>query len=251
MSMPEEFDKNMEGVFSGGEPRNELENVTEDAVIVEETPQFSHRPYEQQEEQPYAGQVYPNDVQQVGSEQPYAGQVYPNDVQQMGSEQPYTGQIYPNHGQQPYTGQIVPGGGQQMYTGSVYQNGGGQPYNGQGGNNWQGGQNGGAPRRAPKKKNLDMVEDVEKLIYKGWRETQNPKNMKIIDFSPEQPGVIIKGKTSNYESRETKNGGYLISFDIYDGSSSINVKAFLKANEYEEVHPKMKGCPPVRLIGTY
>ena len=149
MSMPEEFDKNMEGVFSGGEPRNELENVTEDTVIVEETPQFSHQPYEQQEEQPYtgqvyqgdvqqveneqpyAGQVYPNDVQQVGSEQPYAGQVYPNDVQQMGSEQPYTGQIYPNHGQQPYTGQIVPGGGQQMYTGSVYQNGGGQPYNGQ------------------------------------------------------------------------------------------------------------------------
>ena len=121
----------------------------------------------------------------------------------------------------------------------------------QGGNNWQGGQNGGAPRRAPKKKNLDMVEDIEKLIYKGWRETQNPKNMRIVDFSPEQPGVIIKGKTSNYESRETKNGGYLISFDIYDGSSSINVKAFLKANEYEEVHPKMKGCPPVRLIGTY
>ena len=120
----------------------------------------------------------------------------------------------------------------------------------QSGNSWQGNQNG-APRRAPKKKNLDMVEDVEKLIYKGWRETQNPKNIKIIDFSPEQPGVIIKGKTSNYESRETKNGGYLISFDIYDGSSSINVKAFLKANEYEEVHPKMKGCPPVRLIGTY
>ena len=108
-----------------------------------------------------------------------------------------------------------------------------------------------APRRTPRKRNLDMVEDVEKLIYKGWRETQNPKTIKIIDFSPEQPGVIIKGKTSNYDSRETKNGGYLISFDIYDGSSSINVKAFLKANEYEEVHPKMKKCPAVRLIGTY
>ena len=108
-----------------------------------------------------------------------------------------------------------------------------------------------APRRAPRKRNLDMVEDVEKLIYKGWRDTQNPKSLKIIDFSPEQPGVIIKGKTSNYDSRETKNGGFLISFDIYDGSSSINVKAFLKANEYEEVHSKMKKCPAVRLIGTY
>lgn len=120
-------------------------------------------------------------------------------------------------------------------------------------NSWQGGSSwqGNGQRRAPRKKNLDMVEDIEKLIYKGWRETQSPKPVKIIDFSPEQPGVIIRGKTSNYDSRETKNGGFLISFDIYDGSSSINVKAFLKANEYEEVHPKMKKCPPVRLIGTY
>ena len=78
-----------------------------------------------------------------------------------------------------------------------------------------------------------------------------PASLSIIDFSPEQPGVIVKGKTSNYDSRETKNGGYLISFDIYDGSSSINVKAFLKANEYQEVHPKMKNCPAVRIIGTY
>ena len=29
------------------------------------------------------------------------------------------------------------------------------------------------------------------------------------------------------------------------------MKAFLKANEYEEVHPKMKKCPAVRIIGTY
>jgi len=115
---------------------------------------------------------------------------------------------------------------------------------------WQGNGNG-SPRRVPKKRNLDMVEDPDKLIFKGWRDTPNPKSMKIIDFSPEQPGVIIKGKTSNYDSRETKNGGYLISFDIYDGSSSINVKAFLKANEYGEVHPKMKKCPAVRVIGTY
>lgn len=94
-------------------------------------------------------------------------------------------------------------------------------------------------------------EDPEKLIFKAWRSTQNPKAIKIVDFSPEQPGVIIKGKTSNYESRETRNGGYLISFDIYDGSSSINVKAFLKKNEFDEVNSKMSKCPPVRIIGTY
>ncbi len=102
-----------------------------------------------------------------------------------------------------------------------------------------------------KKANLDMVEDIEKLIYKSWRNIQNPKPIKIIDLSPDQQCVIIKGKTSNYESRETKNGGFLISFDIYDGSSSISVKVFLKANEFNEVNSKMIKCPPVRIIGTY
>ena len=106
-------------------------------------------------------------------------------------------------------------------------------------------------RRAPKKRSMEYIKDPEALIYKGWRDTKDPKEVKIINLSPEQPGVIITGKISNYDSRETKNGGFLISFDIYDGTSSINVKAFLKANEFGEVHPKMKATKAVRLVGTY
>ena len=105
--------------------------------------------------------------------------------------------------------------------------------------------------RNNRKKGMEFLKDPEMLIFKGWKVPSNPKEIKIANLSPEQNEIIISGKVSNYDSRETKNGGFLISFDIYDGSSSINVKAFLKANEYEEVHPRMKKIPAVRLVGTY
>lgn len=105
--------------------------------------------------------------------------------------------------------------------------------------------------REKKGKSNVNVENIDNLIYKGWRNTQNPKEVKIIDLSPENVGIILRGTTTNYDSRETKNGGYLISFDIYDGTSSINVKGFLKANEFDEVDSKMKISPTVRIVGTY
>ena len=115
---------------------------------------------------------------------------------------------------------------------------------------WNGnkGQFNGQPRR---KKSEANILDLEKLIYKGWRDTQNPRDMKIIDLAQDTPAVIIKGQVSNFDSRETKNGSFLVSFDIYDGTSSINVKAFLKAEEFGEVKPKFKSLKAARVVGTY
>ncbi len=102
-----------------------------------------------------------------------------------------------------------------------------------------------------KKNTLSHIENPDMLIFKGWKELNSPKEIKIVDLSPEQNEIILKGKISNYESRETKNGGFLISFDIYDGTSSINIKSFLKANEFGEVNPRMKEIKAVRIVGTY
>ena len=132
------------------------------------------------------------------------------------------------------------GGGYQG--GNRYQNGGN--YQGNGG--YQG-----APKFNKKKPSTSFVENEEALIFKGWKDMNSPKPVKIADLSPEQNEIILKGKVSNYENRETKNGGFLISFDMYDGTSSINIKAFLKANEFGEVNPKMKSVKAVRIVGTY
>ena len=126
--------------------------------------------------------------------------------------------------------------------GNRYQNGGN--YQGNGG--YQGTQ-----KFNKKKSTASFVENEEALIFKGWKDMNSPKLVKIADLSPEQNEIILKGKVSNYENRETKNGGFLISFDMYDGTSSINVKAFLKANEFGEVNPKMKSVKAVRIVGTY
>ena len=115
------------------------------------------------------------------------------------------------------------------------------------GNNYQGG----APKFNRRKPTNSFIENEEAVIFKGWKELNSPKYVKIVDLSPEQNEIILKGKISNYESRETKNGGFLISFDMYDGTSSINIKAFLKANEFGEVNPKMKSVKAVRIVGTY
>ena len=126
--------------------------------------------------------------------------------------------------------------------GNRYQNSGN--YQGNGG--YQGTQ-----KFNKKKSTASFVENEEALIFKGWKDMNSPKLVKIADLSPEQNEIILKGKVSNYENRETKNGGFLISFDMYDGTSSINVKAFLKANEFGEVNPKMKSVKAVRIVGTY
>ena len=110
---------------------------------------------------------------------------------------------------------------------------------------------GGEAPKYNRKRSMNFIENPELLIFKGWKDPSNPKDMKIANLSPEQNEIILKGKISNYDSRETKNGGFLISFDMYDGTSSINVKAFLKANEYGEVHPKLKSVKAVRIVGTY
>lgn len=102
-----------------------------------------------------------------------------------------------------------------------------------------------------RKKSEANILDIEKLIYKGWRDTQNPRDMKIEDLAQDTPAVIIKGQVSNFDSRETKNGSFLVSFDMYDGTSSINIKAFLKAEEFAEVKPKFKSLKAARVVGTY
>ena len=69
--------------------------------------------------------------------------------------------------------------------------------------NWNNNQNAEnkGEKRAPRKRSMAYIENEENLIYKGYRDTKDPKDVKIINLSPEQPGVIIKGKISNYDSR--------------------------------------------------
>lgn len=74
--------------------------------------------------------------------------------------------------------------------------------------------------------------------------------IKIIDISPDEGSVSIQGEISNIDSKELKSGKVLISFDLYDGSSSMTCKAFVKAGEEGEVLSRLKKAKGVRLAGN-
>jgi DNA polymerase-3 subunit alpha (Gram-positive type) len=74
--------------------------------------------------------------------------------------------------------------------------------------------------------------------------------IKITDITPDEGRIAIEGEISNIEAKELRSGKTLVSFDIYDGSTSMTCKSFLKPGEYEEVLSRLKKAKGVRLVGS-
>ena len=74
--------------------------------------------------------------------------------------------------------------------------------------------------------------------------------IKITDITPDEGRVALQGEISNMETKELRSGKILVSFDLYDGSSSITCKSFLKPEQSEEVLGKLKKTKAVKLAGN-
>jgi DNA polymerase-3 subunit alpha (Gram-positive type) len=74
--------------------------------------------------------------------------------------------------------------------------------------------------------------------------------VKIIDITPDEGRVAIEGEISNLEDKELRSGKILVSFDVYDGSSSMTCKMFLKPGEDAEVVPRLKKAKGVKIYGN-
>ncbi|AFM39878.1 DNA polymerase III, alpha chain [Desulfosporosinus acidiphilus SJ4] len=74
--------------------------------------------------------------------------------------------------------------------------------------------------------------------------------IKITDITPDEGRIALEGDVSNIEAKELKSGKTLISFDLYDSSSSMTCKAFLKPGEDGEVLARLKKSKGVRLSGN-
>ncbi|NLM12695.1 MAG: DNA polymerase III subunit alpha [Epulopiscium sp.] len=74
--------------------------------------------------------------------------------------------------------------------------------------------------------------------------------IKIVDITPDEGRIAIEGEIFNIESKELKSGKILISFDLYDGSSSMTCKAFCKPEAGEEVLSRLKKAKGVRVAGN-
>ncbi|KYH29472.1 MULTISPECIES: DNA polymerase III subunit alpha [Clostridium] len=74
--------------------------------------------------------------------------------------------------------------------------------------------------------------------------------IKIIDITPDEGRIAIEGEISNIEAKELRSGKTLISFDLYDGSTSMTCKCFVKPGEDGEVLSRLKSAKGVRLVGN-
>ncbi|KAJ53743.1 DNA polymerase-3 subunit alpha (Gram-positive type) [Clostridium tetanomorphum] len=74
--------------------------------------------------------------------------------------------------------------------------------------------------------------------------------IKITDITPDEGRVAIEGEIFNIEEKELRSGKTLISFDLYDGSSSMTCKAFCKPGEESDVLSRLKKAKGIRIAGN-
>ena len=75
--------------------------------------------------------------------------------------------------------------------------------------------------------------------------------MKIADISPEDDMAAISGEIlgGSIEEKELKSGKFLISFNVYDGTSTIACKVFAKPEEKQKIITRLTSAKGVKLEG--
>ncbi len=72
----------------------------------------------------------------------------------------------------------------------------------------------------------------------------------IRDLSVDSGRVLLDGEILSMESKETKSGKVLISFNLYDKTSTITCKAFTVPEKAKEVLGRLKDAKGVKLVGN-
>ena len=101
------------------------------------------------------------------------------------------------------------------------------------------------PEQAP-----EVEEKDSPLIY-GRNQNFKTNIVKITDITPEEDTAAISGEilTGSIEEKELKSGKFLISFNVYDGTSTISCKIFVKPEEKVKIVGKLSNAKGVKLEG--
>lgn len=101
-----------------------------------------------------------------------------------------------------------------------------------------------------KESNNQAIKVKDPTLIFGRNSNIKDTIIKITDITPDEGRVAIQGEISNIESKELRSGKILVSFDLYDGTSSLTCKCFLKPGEDIEVLPKLQKAMGVRIAGN-
>lgn len=87
------------------------------------------------------------------------------------------------------------------------------------------------------------------LIY-GRSANIKDSIVKIADITQDEGRIALQGEISNLDSMELRSGKFLISFDLYDGTSSMTCKCFCKPGEEQDVLSRLEDAKGARVAGN-
>ena len=93
-------------------------------------------------------------------------------------------------------------------------------------------------------------EEETELIY-GRNANIKDNIIKVKELTVDDGKVAIAGEIINTDSRDLKSGKVLITFDVYDGSSTITCKLFAKdAEDAKKILGRFKKAKGIKLAGN-
>ncbi len=91
-------------------------------------------------------------------------------------------------------------------------------------------------------------EEETPLIY-GRNMNIKSDPTKIADISVDSDKVCLDGEVVRLDSREIKNDKTILMFDLYDGSSTMTCKAFVKNEEFKKIEKRIKSAKGLKVDG--
>ena len=94
----------------------------------------------------------------------------------------------------------------------------------------------------------DEEEDTPLILGKNMN--INAPLTKISELGPEDGTVSLDGEVIFMEDRTLKSGKTLLSFDLYDGSSTLTCKAFLEKDKAKKIIKRMGNSKGIKIEGN-
>ena len=102
------------------------------------------------------------------------------------------------------------------------------------------------------KKSGPISDDPNLIIGRNPNNSNFNKNVtKLIDIQPEKTVVHVEGKVVKMNDvRQTKTGRFIVSFDIYDGSTTLNCQSFVNEDAKAKAEKNLKPGTWVKVEGN-
>ena len=92
-------------------------------------------------------------------------------------------------------------------------------------------------------------EEQSPLIYGRSLTIKTPK-MNIVDINNDTDRVCLEGEIISTDTRDIKGDRTILMFNLYDGTSTMTMKAFVETKKTKEIMGRLKGAKGIKIDGV-